>query len=68
MILSVELKPARCFWHIDCEKTSFEGVITKTTEDKENQRTLMECGHCGKKGYYPYGGLGPIEVDEIVES
>lgn len=65
MKLSVQLRP-RCFWHVDCPENSFgSGIITKTTEDKENQRTLMECGHCGKKGYYPYGRVGCVEVDEV---
>jgi hypothetical protein len=63
--LSVQLAP-RCYWHVDCEVgMGGSGIITKTIEDKENQRTLMECGHCGKKGYYPYGKIGCVEVDEV---
>jgi hypothetical protein len=33
----------------------------------EEGRTLMECLSCGKKGYYPVGGLGCIEAEEVTE-
>jgi RNase P subunit RPR2 len=53
----------RCFWHEDCEKAR-QGVMKVTRHEAE--RSVIECLHCGRSGYYPVGGNGPMCVEEIV--
>lgn len=53
----------KCVWHSDCEVGRNNGIM-KSIEKKED-KDLMECGHCGKKGYYPVGGVGEMEVEEV---
>ena len=60
MLLSYELI-GRCFWHLDCDK-SRSGIVREVR--REDHRTLVECGHCGRRAYYPVGGLGPLCVPE----
>jgi RNase P subunit RPR2 len=58
----INFKPhGKGLWHSDC--TNHFGGIMKELKD-EGDRTLMECLHCGKKGYYPHGRVGRVEVEE----
>ena len=50
------------FWHNDCEKS--RSGIMKAIIVEEN-RSIIECLHCGKKGYYPVGGAGSLCCEEI---
>lgn len=54
----------RCLWHSDCEN-HFGGIMKEIRHEED--KTLMECLHCGKKGYYPKGGIGRICVEIITE-
>lgn len=51
----------RCLWHEDCDK-SRSGVMREVR--REESRTLLECLHCGRQGYFPVGGVSecvPVE-------
>ena len=63
MIINYELH-GRSFFHSDCEKGFNHCGIVKPIKNEED-KTLVECQHCGKKGYYPVGGIGRIEVEEV---
>jgi hypothetical protein len=52
----------RAIWHADCAN-HFGGVMHPVWN--ERTRTLMECLHCGKRGYYPVGGAGERRVEEV---
>ena len=52
----------RCFWHSDCPEGQNNGIMKSIK--RETDQDLMECLHCGKKGYYPVGKVGEIEVVE----
>jgi hypothetical protein len=34
--------------------------------ERERERTLVECCGCGKRGYYPVGGAGCLNVEEVM--
>jgi hypothetical protein len=51
----------RCLWHEDCEKTR-QGIMGLVRH--EEGRSLVKCLHCGRQGWYPVGGVGPLEVEE----
>lgn len=53
----------RCLWHEDCEKAR-QGIMGLVRH--EEGRSLVKCLHCGRQGYYPVGGVGPLEVEEVV--
>ena len=53
----------RCMWHSDCEPGNGSGVMKGIK--REDDGDVFECLHCGKKGFYPVGGVGCITVDEI---
>jgi hypothetical protein len=48
-----------CLWHEDCDK-SRSGIMREVS--RENARSLLECLHCGRRGFYPVGGVGPVCV------
>lgn len=50
------------FWHVDCEK--MHDAIMKEVS-MEEKRGVIECLACGKKGYYPKGGVGALCCDEV---
>lgn len=52
-----------CFWHMDCEKI-VSGIMKEITV--EETRSVIECLSCGKKGYYPVGGIGSLCCSEIM--
>lgn len=52
----------RCLWHEDCEKAR-QGVMKAVSHERE--RSLVECLNCGRRGYYPVGGVGPLCVEEV---
>ncbi len=52
----------RCFWHEDCEKTN-QGIM-KAVKHEEN-RSIIECLSCGKRGYYPVGRHGLVCAEEV---
>lgn len=52
------------FWHIDCEKISC-GIMKAISQ--EEKRSVIECLHCGIKGYYPVGGCGSLCCQEITD-
>ena len=61
MKINYEL-PGRCLWHEDCEKAR-QGVMKVVRH--EEKRSLVECLHCGRQGYYPVGGIGQLDVEEL---
>lgn len=50
------------FWHVNCEK--MHDAIMKEIR-MEEKRGIIECFSCGKKGYYPRGGVGSLCCDEV---
>lgn len=52
----------RCFWHSDCIVGRGNGIMKPVKHEED--KTLMRCGHCGEKGYYPVGSVGEIETTE----
>ena len=53
-------------WHRDCAKNKWNsGVMTEVSYDDENKRTVVECLHCGRKGYLPNGANGRGRIEEI---
>lgn len=50
------------FFHTDCIPGRNNGIVKPIRH--EANRSLMECQHCGKRGYYPVGTVGEIEVVE----
>ena len=65
MIIDYQLY-GRCTWHVDCEVGKGNGIM-KEIKREENQ-SLMECLHCGEKGYYPVGSVGCINVKSEVSN
>jgi len=55
----------RCFWHEDCEK-SRQGIMKVIRHEEE--RSVIGCLNCGRQGYYPVGGIGPMCVEELTET
>lgn len=53
----------RCIWHSDCVEGKGSGIMVSI--EREDDRDLMQCKHCGKRGYYPVGSIGEIIVDEV---
>lgn len=62
MIITVQNYP-RAIWHSDCEHRS--GIMKAIRHDEKS--SLMECLHCGKKGHYPVGSIGSVNVEEVAE-
>lgn len=65
MIISAQNYPC-CIWHTDCEVDTHHSGIMKAIRHDEKS-SLMECLHCGKKGNYPVGSIGPVNVEEAAE-
>ena len=63
MIIDYELQ-GRSFFHSDCDKIHGGGIV-KPIKDEEG-KTLCECVHCSKKGYYPVGKIGAVKVEEVL--
>ena len=63
MIINFELQ-GRSFFHSDCDKDYGGGIVKPIKNEKD--KTLCECLHCGKKGYYPVGRIGRVEVEEVL--
>lgn len=53
----------RSIWHSDCVEGRKNGVMKPIKHEVD--RTLMECQHCGARGFYPVGAVGEIEVEQI---
>jgi len=64
MIINFE-KKTKTIWHSDCEIGTHSPPVVEVEVDIGNKRTLMECPRCKKRGYYPHGASGKIEVEEI---
>lgn len=46
----------RCLWHADCPNNSFgSGIMREVT--REDERSLLECLHCGQRAYFPKGAV-----------
>jgi len=59
MIIKIE----RGIWHIDCSKNEWNsGVIKELKYNVKTKKTLVECLHCGQKGYIPDGTLFKVKV------
>ncbi len=65
MIINFEKKTGT-IWHSDCEGVRWSPPVFEVDINVEDGRTLMECTRCKKRGYYPHGGAGEIEAEEIV--
>jgi hypothetical protein len=57
-------REGNCMWHSDCPKNKWNSGIMKIVQHEET-RTLLECLHCGQKGYYSVGGHGTVCSEEI---
>lgn len=65
MIINFEMK-TKTLWHSDCDADgSYSPPMKELEIDNDKERTLMECTRCEKKGFYPHGGSGCIEVDDL---
>ena len=64
MIINFEVS-TKTLWHSDCEKGDYSPPMREVSHDNDEGRSLLECARCKKKGYYPYGGAGQLEVEEI---
>uniref|UniRef100_A0A6H1ZRB5 Uncharacterized protein n=1 Tax=viral metagenome TaxID=1070528 RepID=A0A6H1ZRB5_9ZZZZ len=53
----------KALWHIDCVPGRNNGII-KVVEHQE-ERSLVVCLHCGKRGYYPVGCTGYACSEEV---
>ncbi len=53
----------RCIWHSDCIPGRNNGIMQSIM--REPDKDLMECQHCRKRGYYPVGSVGEVQVDEV---
>ena len=62
MIINYELVGG-AFFHSDCDKDYGGGIVKPVKNEKD--KTLVECLHCGKRGYYPVGKIGSVEVEVI---
>jgi hypothetical protein len=51
----------RCLWHLDCS-VGLGGSGIMHVIQHEEARSLLECGHCHRRGYYPVGAAGPVRV------
>lgn len=51
------------FWHTNCPKNSFHSGIMMPIAH-ELRQSIVECLHCGQRGYYPVGGVGPVRSPE----
>ena len=51
-------------WHKDCDFQNRSSPMLEVS--REESRTLLECAACGKRGYFPVGGVGCVKVDEVV--
>lgn len=56
-------KSTHTFWHSDCDMGGHSPPAFEVSI--EDGQTLMECARCKKRGYYPHGGTGEIEVEEV---
>lgn len=45
------------FWHTNCPKNAFTCGIMRPVV-YEDKRSVIECLHCGQRGYYPVGAVG----------
>ncbi|MDP2643704.1 MAG: hypothetical protein Q8P24_02075 [Desulfobacterales bacterium] len=54
----------KCMWHSNCGIGKANGIM-KNIERKPTGDVFV-CLHCGKRGFYPVGGIGCIVTDEIV--
>lgn len=53
----------RGIWHRDCPDNKYKsGVIQELDYDKQRERSLVKCLHCGQKGYIPKGTPFKVEV------
>lgn len=50
------------FWHTNCPKSP-SGIMAAVAHEPE--RSLIECMHCGQRGYYPVGGLGVVCAEVV---
>ena len=49
-------------WHSDCEEGEHSPPMMYVSAREDE--TLVECTRCGKRGYYPHGSKGRIEIEE----
>jgi hypothetical protein len=47
------------FWHTNCPKNVFHSGIMRPIAH-EQTRSVIECLHCGQRGYYPVGRVGTV--------
>jgi hypothetical protein len=55
-------RSGKCLWHRDCIN-HFGGIMKVVNHEAD--RSLLECLHCGKRGFYPVGGIGEVSVEEV---
>ncbi len=49
-------------WHSDCDRDHSPPMKEIR---KEGDGMLLECTHCAKRGIYPIGGTGRINIAEV---
>jgi len=47
-------------WHSDCDRRWAPPMFEV---EKLKDKVLLECTHCGERGYYPVGGSGEITTN-----
>lgn len=58
----------RAIWHTDCPKNKWNsGVMRVLSDEPAEDRSVVECLHCGKKAYLPYGSIGLTTVEEVAD-
>jgi hypothetical protein len=54
------------FWHTNCPKNPFRSGIMRPIAH-EPTRSVIECLHCGQRGYYPVGSVGCVYSEPAAE-
>ena len=52
----------KSFFHTDCIPGKQNGIMKPIKHEQD--KSLLKCYHCGKRGYYPVGKVGEIEAFE----
>ncbi len=62
MLINFSFK-TKILWHSDCIAGKHSSPMVEVS--RQEGQSLLECVACGKRGYYPHGKSGRIEVDEV---
>lgn len=57
------VKETHTLWHSSCEEGGHTSPMKEVLAGEN--RTLLECTGCGKRGYYPHGQSGLVHVAEL---